>query len=374
MALDKQPALAAQQASLASANTQARGLCSLKQLPLIGSTLPVRRKQACLGVVIAQAGLDQAQWEAVYSVTRLYFTVLYARSQARVVHEQITRLQFYLDRVQDMVRSGASREYTGITVDKIAIHLRLAETRLVEAEEAEKRATAALGEAIGLDPSCCFTVPNEELPNPHVSPCCGDLVALALARRGELVQAVNASRVVELEIAAQRKTCWPIAHTFAAGSDIHARPVPQGHANREYWPGATGLEMPTLFAGPKWARVERAGELSARASAVVDKTRNLIALETEDAFFKFEEAARRIPSARQAVESGDRVIAALRKGLGEVGGARVEDILQSEGDFARAQAGLNDALYQQAIELAALQRVTAGGFDPGFGIAVPVPH
>src|SRR5207244_983968 len=73
-------------------------------------------------------------------------------------------------------------------------------------------------------------------------------------------------------------------------------------------------------------------------------------------------------------EAGERVIGAARKGLGEVAGTRVEDILTSEGDLARAQAAHNEALYQQAIELAALQRVTAGGFDPGFVIAVPLPH
>jgi outer membrane protein TolC len=372
MALEKQPALAAQQASLASANTAARGLNSLIKLPLLASDLPIRRKQACLGIAIAQAGLDQAQWETIYSVTRLYFTVLYARSQEKVVKDQITRLQFYLDRVKEVVKSGTTREYTEITVDKIAIHLRLAETKLVEAQEGEKRATAALGEAIGLDPGTCFSVPPGDLPDPHVTLCCGDVVAMALARRGELVQVVTASQVVDLEVAAQKKLFWPVARTFASGSDIHARPVPQGHANREYWPGATGLEMPTFFAGPKWARVERARELSARAGAVVDKTRNLIALEAEDAFLKCQEAANKIPSARQAVEAGDRVIGAARKGLGEVGGTRVEDILTSEGDFARAQATLNEARYQKAIELAAVQRVTAGGFDPGFAIAVAV--
>jgi outer membrane protein TolC len=372
LALDQQPALAAQRASLASANTQAKGINSLIQPPVIGASLPIRRKQACLGVQIARAGLDQAQWETVYAVTRMYFTVLFARAQGAVVKEQITRLQFYHDRVSELVKSGATREFTSVTVDKITMHLRLADARLIQAEQSEKRATAALAEAIGLEPGHCFVVPDDHLPTPEVAPCCDDIVALALARRGEMVQVTTASRIVELEIGAQCKSCWPVAKTFAAAVDIHARPVPQGHANREYWPGATGLEMPTHFAGPRWARVQRAHDLSARAAAVVDKTRNLIVLETEDAYLKWQEAARKIPDARQAVDSGRRVIEAARAGLGPVAGTRVEDILTSEGDFARAQAAYNEALYEQAIELAAIQRVTAGGFDPGFGISVDV--
>src|SRR5262249_53782807 len=101
---------------------------------------------------------------------------------------------------------------------------------------------------------------------------------------------------------------------------------------------------------------------------------NLIVLECEDSFFKWREAAEKLPDARQAVESGNQVIAVARKGLGEVAGTRVEDILISEGDFARALATYNEALYQQAIELAAMQRVTAGGFGPGLGTSVTIHH
>jgi outer membrane protein TolC len=375
MGLELQPALAAQRASLASANTQAQGLNSLFQAPVIGRSLPIRRKQACLGITIAQAGLDQAERETVYAVTRLYFTVLYARAQRAVVADQITRLQFYHDRLRELVESGASREVSKVSVDKITLHLGLAKTQAVEADQGQKRALAALAEAIGLEPGTCYEVVGELLAHEVDVPCCGDLVALALSRRGEMVQVTTVSRVVELEIGAQSKSFLPVVRTFASGSDIHARPVPQGHADREYWPGATGLEMPTVFAGPRWARVQRAHDLSARAGAVVDKTRNLIVLETEDAFLKWQDATVKLPDAAQAVEAGKGIVKANEEGFRKAPGAiRIEDILTSEGDFARASATYNEALYQQAIELAALQRVTAGGFDPCFGVVVAVEH
>src|SRR5262249_45657067 len=153
-------ALAAHRASLASANTLARGLCSLKQPPLIARSLPIRRQQACLGITIHQAGLDQAQAETVYAVTRLYFTVLFARAQKQVVDQQIKRLQFY----QKVVKGGQRREFTQIAVDKITLHLSLAQTQLTEATQGEKRALAALAEAIGFDSCTCFTVPEQPLP------------------------------------------------------------------------------------------------------------------------------------------------------------------------------------------------------------------
>jgi outer membrane protein TolC len=323
-----------------------------------------------LGITIHQAGLNQAQAETVYAVTRMYLTVLFARAQKQVVDEQIKRLQVY----QRIVKEGQRRDVTQMAADKITLHLSLARTHLTAAEQGEKRAMAALAEAIGLDPSTCFLVPEEPLPIAQSIPSCQEIIALALARRGELVQASVIARIVDLEAAAQNKTFLPTAKTFASGSDIHSKPIPQGHADHEYWPGAINIEMPAFMAGPRWARVERVHELGARAAAVVDKTRNLIVLECEDAFYKWEEAANKIPNAKQAVEAGGRVIDAARKGLEEVGGIRVEDLLISEGEVARAHATLNEALYQQAIELAALQRATAGAFDPGFAVAVSVQN
>jgi outer membrane protein TolC len=372
MGVDRQPALAALRASLSSSEIQAAGLASLPKLPLLSPDLAIRRKQSCLGVTIAQAGLDQAYWETVYTVTRMYFTVLYARAQANVLREDMKTFELYRDIVERGVKSGGpgSRSFTDIDVGRIRLHVSLVKSDLVEAEQGEKRALASLAEAIGLEPCGCFDVVGELSAHPRNVPCCGDLVSLALARRGEIVQVVLASQVTELEVAAQNKVLiHPVWRTFASTSDIHARPVPQGHANREYWPGATGLEMPPFLAGPHWARVDRAHALSDRAAAVVEKTRNLITLETEDAYFKWQAAERKLPQTTQARQSAGEVRAktqATFRGLSEGGVIDLRVTLNDLGDARRADAAHNEALYLEAIELAALQRVTAGGFDPCF--------
>ena len=46
---------------------------------------------------------------------------------------------------------------------------------------------------------------------------------------------------------------------------------------------------------------------------------------------------------------------------------KIEDILTNEALAAQAAATYNEALYQLVVALADLQRVTAGGFDSGFG-------
>ena len=201
LALQQQPALTAQRASLAAANTQAQALQKLHfPAGLIAPDLPIRRKQACLGITIAQAGLDQAEWDTLYAVSRTYFGVIYAKKQHKVAVDLADNLRFYQERVGELVKKGESREWTTSTVDKITVYLRLAETRQAEALRGLERATAALREAIGLEPRTPIQVADQELPVPSVNPDLDQIVSLALARRGEMVQASTASDVISLEV------------------------------------------------------------------------------------------------------------------------------------------------------------------------------
>jgi outer membrane protein TolC len=378
LALDKQPALAAQRASLAAAETQQRGLDSLHIPTLLSPELPIRRKQCALGVVIASAGLHQAEWDTVYAVTRMYLTVLYARAQKREADKAAEQFRLYRNTVEQFVATGKGpREWTETTVDKILLYLGQAEARQAEAQRGIELATVALREAIGLGPDCCIQVANDDLPQPRLDLCLPQLIALALARRGEMGQAVNLAEVFRLEVDAQAVAHGVVTRTFAAASDIHVRPIPQGVADGEYRPGAVGPEMPPSFAGPRKARVERAKDLSARADAVVDKTRNLITLEVEDAFLRLREAMKNVEQTGRTSAAARRFESAILKEGGIAGEQRryrLEDALTDAVLAHQAYSARNEALYRQTLALAALERITAGGFCPGlFGLAPARP-
>lgn len=368
VALQQQPALTAQRASLAAAEEGYRGAEELRVPVFLARDLPLRRQQACLGVSIAAAGLNQAEWETVYAVTRTYFGVVYARQQLRVVQDLVNSLRFYQERVRDLVAKGESpKEWTTSTVDKITVYVGLAEVRRSEALNGIEKAKAALREAMGIGPETAIRVADQSLPNPTTTVKREGIVNLALGRRGELMQVSMAAQVTDLEVQAQGKTFLPQAKTFAYGADIHARPVPQGMSNREYRPGATGLEMPVSLAGPRASRVEHAQDLNTRAAAVVDKTRNLIALEAEAMYFKWEDASRRVTSGQTAEQAGTRLAKNTREDFRAAQRVKIEDLLMNEALAAQAVASYNEALYDLVVALADLQRVTAGGFDAGFG-------
>jgi TP901-1 family phage major tail protein len=159
--------------------------------------------------------------------------------------------------------------------------------------------------------------------------------------------------------------------TFAAGSDLHARPVPPEVRNTEYRPGAVPPEMPGLLVGSRAERVRHAETLSGRAGAVVEVTRGLIALEAADAFLRWEEAAQQARQARKAAEAGDKLADELSKDFAAGLKVKVEEVVTARVLASEARAQYNEALYRQVVALADLERVTAGGVHAG--LVEPAP-
>ncbi len=361
LALERQPRVAAQRASLAAAEDGKHALEALRFPATLDPEIPVRRKQAALGVQAAAAGLDHAERETVYAVTRTYFTVLYARQQEQVARGVVERLTATHDAAQRALDAGA-RDVTSTDVSRSLVYLRLAQTRRTQAAQGAKRALVALREAIGLGPDVTLDVPPGRLPTPAARPDRDAVVAAALARRGDVIQATVFAQVACLEVEAQGTTHHQRMQTFAAGSDIHSHPVPQGTHNAEYQPGAVPPEMPTLLAGSRAERVKHAEDLSARAQAVVEATRNLVALEAEDAYLRWEEAAQQARQAREAAETGEAMANDLNKDFAAGQRVKVEDVVNAHVLASQARSQYNEYLYQQILALAELERVTAGGF------------
>lgn len=363
LALERQPSIAAARASLAAAQEGARSLDETRIPAAIVHELPYRRQQARLGVQVAAAGVHLAEHETVYAVTRTYYTVLYARAQEKVARETVDHLRATQEVTRRVLETGASREVTASTLDRVTVYLRLAETRQVQAAEGIDRALAALKEAIGLGADCSLQIPPEALPENPATPRREAVIALALARRPELVQAHAVAEVSALEIDAQGTSIRHRMPTFALHADLHARPIPQGVANTEYRPGAIGPEMPPELVGSRTVRMELARSYSARQAAVADKARNLIGLEADDTFRRWEEATRKLAQTRDAAERAAKLAEDLRRDYGAQLRVKAEDVLNAEVLAATARAQFNETLYQQILALAALERVTAGGFS-----------
>ncbi len=364
LAHEHQPALTAAHASVAAAQAALHGLEKLPAVPLLpqGKELCIRRKQASLGVAIAEASLGQAELDVVYAVRRTFYTVQYARAQKKVTEELLVALRENSRQVQED-RKREEPKYPLSTGQRLLVYQSLAQVRLAETASGIARATAAFREALGVGPEVCVEAAVEELPVPDVQLCLADLANLALARRAEVAQAGLAANVCRLEIDAQATRCLaPTMRTFAAGADIHVSSVPAGVFETDYRPGAIGLEYPTLFAGPKCSRVERAMNLSDRAGAVADKARDLVTLQVEDVYYRLQDTGERRRQTTTAAADSDKLVQQAVKEEKEGKAATLRDVLEAQVLNAQARGAQNEATFQYLLNLAALERVTAGGF------------
>lgn len=357
LAHDKQPTLAAYRASLAFAEARAQALADLCTPALIRPDLPLRREQAALGVQVARAQLCQAEWETTYNATRNYISALYAREQWRVAQRAIAQLTEF--------QESTDVPPPAWLVARAEVYKSLARGRQQEATQGFARALAALREAMGVGPDFCLHLADAGLHRPAVAVCREDVLALALSRRGEVAQTAIGARIAALEVDAQGLILLPTANTFAAGSDIHAQPVAQGLHDGTYRPGAMTVEMPTLLAGPRHDRVVEARALQARTEEVVVKTRNLVALEVEDAFHRWLEASAQTADFADATARAARAVTTTTESL-KMGGATPADAFAARQLSIQTQLEYNTAVYNALLALTALERITAGGFCPGF--------
>jgi outer membrane protein TolC len=371
LGLQRQPRLAAQRASLAAAEDGCRALEALRLASLVDAELPIRRRQAALGLTAAAAAVEQAERETIYTVTRTFFTVLYAQEQERVARAAIDRLSAVNDSAKRMLDAGAPA-VTVHDVTRTTVYLHLAEVKRIEAGQGLKRALVALKEAIGMGCDSAIEIQGR-LGEPQVRPARGDVLALALARRSEIVRASIFADVTCLEVEAQGTcACFKRMETFASGADIHSSQVPEASYGKEYQPGAVPPEMPDVLVGSRAERMKHALDLHCRACAVVEVTRNLIALEAEDAFLRWETAVLQLAQTREAAETGDKMADEVGKDFTAGLKVKVDEVINARVLAAEARGQYNEFLYKEIIALADLERITAGAFASGLtDLALP---
>lgn len=368
LALERQPAIRAANADATGAMVQRDSAYALTS-SLGGPQIHVRRKQADIGVSIAQAGTERAMLDTIHAVSRTYVTAIYASEQVKVAQGALDNLRAVYNTAKKLVDSG-SRQVTTNDLDRIQTYMLLAETRLTEAKIGILRAKAALREAIGIDWDAPLELADENLTQyvdaiqrhseeHHAHLSCEQAVRVALAQRPDFQQAQLFAELISLEVDAQKLTLQPYARTFAAIVDIHAPILPATVINSDYRPGPVGPAMPVYLAGSCSARTQRASLYYERALAIVDKARGLVALQVTEACERLQQEARQVDTLRKASQQANKAAKKAEEAY-RADQLATDQMLMAQVLDAQTRAQLNEALYHHATALATLQNATAG--------------
>lgn len=370
IAFENQPKLKAMRASVGSAQAGQMGLEDLRLLASLSKEYKYRRQQAQSGVYAAAAELEQAEHDVTQAVVWTYYTTIYAREQTKVASDAVKFIDLYREEVVKIINDKkGSKEFNQVTLNELKVKLSEGKRLLIKAQAGQQKAHAALREAMGVDHDYAFEVAETQLPDFGKFEVKRDaVIAHAQTRRGEVIMASLAAEVTQLEAYIQWSNRFRLRmDTFAVGADIHSRPLPSGQQNGEYRPGAIGPEMPARLVGSRSSRYQKAWELLTRSQAVLEKTRNLVTLEAENAFIEYEAAGSTVAEARSELDSANQNYMILRPADGQISkAADLKNVLEAHAAVARSQAALNEAVYHRITALAAIERITAGGIKVNY--------
>jgi len=369
VALVNQPSLKAVQASQ---QATAIGYQALQNIGRVGRLLrpdlPIRQQQACRGITAAAADVQKIHNEVIYDVTRLYYTVVYARQQQMVADDVVAQLEELLKIAEALLKSPMPGEMNALKFSSMKIGLAKAQRMQMMARIGQKQAQAALYEAMGTTAELMpFQVKDAELPimSQKVDLTKEMIVQFAVDRRPELALAAAGVDAFRLEVYAQSKMHFRRSVlTFASGSDLHAHAVPQTLRDRDYRPGAIEPEMPNQLVGTPSERAARASAYAQRAESVFEKARNLIQLEAETSYLRFQETAEWVTLNKGKYDEGNKLAELSRQGQENI--KAKDQLVLNEVLAAEAKSDYVEAVYQHLISLATLERVTAGAVQPAF--------
>jgi outer membrane protein TolC len=372
VAVERQPALKAVRASQDASAAGQQALQNMGRLAsLLSRDLPVRKEQASYGMVAASADVQKTYNEVVHDVTRLYYSVVYARQQEQLVNDVVAQTEAFVDIGKKLLRSTTPGEMTQAKLDVMLISLAKVRRMQGRAQTGVKQSEAALREILGVaDGSLPFRVKDKELPvmEQDVPLTKEQVVQMALSRRPEMTLSAAGAEAFRLEVCAQDRVRFRRSvPTLAAGSDLHARLLPSGSRDprHDYRPEPIVPEMPTLVVGRRADRVARVQAYSRRADAVHEKVRDLLILEAETTFFDFEDAAKSLTLSKEGYTASKDLMERIREGFDNPKAAK-DQLLVNYGQAAEAQAEYVQTVFQYLLEMAAMERVTAGGVRPAF--------
>src|SRR6185312_606779 len=151
IAIEQRPAL---RAVRASQDATAAGQHALNNIGRLGSLLspdlPIRKQQAERGVIAAAADVQKLHNQVVHDVTRLYYTVLYAKQQEQLADDVVAQIEAFVKIARELLKSPAPGEMTTAKLDAMIIGLAKVRRLQAKAHAGVKQAEAALRQAMGV--------------------------------------------------------------------------------------------------------------------------------------------------------------------------------------------------------------------------------
>lgn len=291
--------------------------------------------------------------QILLAVDQAFYGVLQAQAVLRVADETVANRQVVVDQVQALTKSLLKSE---LDLSFAQVNLAQAKLLLLDAQNNEKGAQAALAAVLGYETPWEFDVVDEPAATSAPPANLDDLIQQAFVYRPEL-QAINFQyQSAEKLKTAARDSFFP---TIAALGAVGGTPVRDYHLSPWYGAAGVNMEIP-VFNGFLFSA--RAKEADLRAQAVQQRSidlRNTIARDVRTSWLNANTAYDRLDVTNQLLKQANLALdlaqTRYKLGLSSIVELSQAQLQQTQAEITESQAG-----YEYRMAAAILRYQTSG--------------
>jgi outer membrane protein TolC len=336
----------------------------LTQPVYTGGRIRYHNQQAKLGVQAAGVDVAQAKLQIAYQVRRAYYGILLGRQLVRVVDNATGQFRAVEKLAQSLLAEG-DEFVTTTDVNRIRALRLSAESQKIEFQHAVDLAHAGLRAAMGLSPLEPLTIADVRLEVKPVTLELPDLLAVAAARRPEVIKAGIGVDNAGLKIKLAEAEYCPTVGLYSSVNTLDGRRTFPNPHDPLIMAAGVSAEWKLFAGGRRNAERRKAQYELLQAKHLQQAALTLVGLEVEKAYLEYREASKQLPVAEKA--RGDAQ--ATLKGFHDQFAANLiadkdmpkyfENLLTTQLLLSLTEARYNQKLYLYNIALAKIRLVTA---------------
>jgi outer membrane protein TolC len=321
------------------------------------------------GLTAAEARQTSARRRLISEVINSWYDILSSRQFIQIAEESVKTVTAQLEAMTVRYEGGSA-----LKSDLLSLKVRLAEAeeRLLASQNRLALSRAALFTLLGREPDTPDGLSLDDPFSEWTPPPYTEGLARALERRNEIKSAKAMESLAETGVKTARSGHHPVINL--AGR-VYADDDGLDHSmDRANWSVAVRMDLP-LFSGFSVDADTRSARARQRsAEALTQNTLLQVRLDVKNAYLRYEEAAKRLQVAQNAVAMGEESLSLVKKQY-EGGSATITRYLEAELDRNSARIREAAAYYDMEKSLVAIARATGTSESgPCALFAIPTAH
>lgn len=329
------------------------GSITLSETLYAGGKYQAYKKEAQLGVGIADSSVADTEERVIYDLYSLFYDVLLGKENVKTAEDALSYAENYVEEMKKRQEVGLATSLEVIRAEKLLVTSR---KNLVSAKNSLESSKVSLFELLKLQDGQFSSVEGEL----SYSPFAGDQQASlnkALEQRPDLKTARGEVEVQKQEIRVARSGLRPTVSI--SGSWEYDDPATTSSGEYDEWSASVNIDFPVFDSGITKGYVAQERATLEQAKQLVIANEEAVRAEVAKAYLDLDTTAKTVEEARKNLELAKESLRLAEVGYREGVGIQL-DVLDARSELTDARTLYSEAVRDHELALAYLFKVEGG--------------